>query len=260
MNNTVKLRNTLHLAAEESGKILLKHFGKKYGISSKVVATNLVTDVDHWSEARIISVIRKDFPDHSILTEESGSLQKDSPYQWIIDPIDGTVNYAHGIPLTCVSIALEKAGEVIMGVVFNPFSGEYFFAAKGKGAFLNGRRISVSKTRDVQRSLLVTGFPYNSGTFRPDPVRVFRKFIKENIPIRRLGSAALDLCWTACGRFDGFWEYNLNAWDVAAGSLILTEAGGKLSTLSGRKYSIYMKEILATNGGIHNGMLRVINK
>lgn len=254
-----KLKQTLTEAAYESGKILSKNFGGKYKISSKVVVSNLVTEIDHRSEKKIISVIRKNFPDHSILTEESGKLSKDSEYQWIIDPIDGTVNYAHGIPLTCVSIAIEKNGDVIMGVVYNPMGGEYFFAEKGKGAYLNGKKILVSKNSSIEKSLLVTGFPYNSSTFKPNPADLFKKFLMMNVPIRRLGSAALDLCWTACGRFDGFWEYNLNAWDVAAGKLILEEAGGRLSNFEGKKYSIYMKEILATNGKIHKNMLGLIN-
>jgi myo-inositol-1(or 4)-monophosphatase len=255
----LKLKQTLTEAAYESGKILSKNFGGKYKISSKVIVSNLVTEIDHRSEKKIISVIRKNFPDHSILTEESGKLSKDSEYQWIIDPIDGTVNYAHGIPLTCVSIAIEKNGEVIMGVVYNPMGGEYFFAEKGKGAYLNGKKILVSKNSSIEKSLLVTGFPYNSSTFKPNPADLFKKFLMMNVPIRRLGSAALDLCWTACGRFDGFWEYNLNAWDVAAGKLILEEAGGRLSNFEGKKYSIYMKEILATNGKIHKNILGVIN-
>jgi myo-inositol-1(or 4)-monophosphatase len=255
----LKLKQTLTEAAYESGKILSKNFGGKYKISSKVIVSNLVTEIDHRSEKKIISVIRKNFPDHSILTEESGKLSKDSEYQWIIDPIDGTVNYAHGIPLTCVSIAIEKNGDVIMGVVYNPMGCEYFFAEKGKGAYLNGKKILVSKNSSIEKSLLVTGFPYNSSTFKPNPADLFKKFLMMNVPIRRLGSAALDLCWTACGRFDGFWEYNLNAWDVAAGKLILEEAGGRLSNFEGKKYSIYMKEILATNGKIHKNMLGVIN-
>ena len=187
------------------------------------------------------------FPDHYILSEEAGALVMDSNYKWIIDPIDGTVNYAHSIPLTCVSIAVEKSGEVILGAVYNPISGEFFFAEKGNGALLNDEKISVSDCEELERSLLVTGFPYNSSGYKPDPVSVFRKFIMKDLPIRRLGSAALDLCWTACGRFEGFWEYNLNAWDVAAGVLILEEAGGIVTNLSGEGYSIYGKEILAVN-------------
>lgn len=253
------LRDTLEEAAKESGKILLKKFGKKFGILSKGVISNLVTEVDHLSEKKIISVIRRDFPGHEILTEESGELSSESEYKWIIDPIDGTVNYAHGIPLTCVSIAVSRGDELLLGAVFNPISGEYFSAERGRGAYLNGRKIHVSTNSDIRRSLLVTGFPYDSGRFRPDPVKLFRKFIKLDIPVRRLGSAALDLCWTACGRFDAFWEYNLNPWDVAAGVLILKEAGGKVSNFRGGKYSIYMKEILASNGSVHKSMMEIIS-
>ncbi len=253
------MKNTLIKAALESGKILKENFGGKYKISSKEVESNLVTEIDKKSEIKIFEIIKRDFPDHYILSEEAGALKQESEFKWIIDPIDGTVNYAHSIPLTCVSIAVEKNGEVIMGVVFNPLSEEFFFSEKGKGAFLNDKRISVSGCKDLGKSLLVTGFPYNSSRFNPDPVSIFKKFIMKDIPIRRLGSAALDLCWTACGRFEGFWEYNLNAWDVAAGFLILTEAGGLVTDLSGEKYSIYGKEILAVNNSsIQKAMLDVI--
>lgn len=252
------IKNTLLKAANEAGKILKENFGGNFKISSKDVVSNLVTEIDKQSEEKIFEIIKQDFPDHYILSEEAGALEKDSEYKWIIDPIDGTVNYAHSIPLTCVSIAVEKNEEVIMGVVYNPLSGEFFFAEKNGGAFLNDKKISVSKTSELDRSLLVTGFPYNSSTYKPDPVSVFKKFIMKNVPIRRLGSAALDLCWTACGRFEGFWEYNLNAWDVAAGYLILLEAGGKVTKFKGEKYSIYGKEILATNGLIHQQMLDVL--
>ncbi len=239
------MKNTLLKAAAEAGRILKENFEGNYKISSKDVVSNLVTEIDKKSEDKIIEIIKKDFPGHYILSEEAGAIVQESEYKWIIDPIDGTVNYAHSIPLTCVSIALERRGEVIMGVVFNPMSNEFFFSEKGEGAFLNENKISVSENTDIKRALLVTGFPYNSSRFKPDPVSVFKKFILNDIPIRRLGSAALDLCWTACGRFDGFWEYNLNAWDVAAGYLILKEAGGMLSDLKGGDFSIYGKEILA---------------
>ncbi|MDZ4711563.1 MAG: inositol monophosphatase family protein [bacterium] len=252
------IKNTLLKAANEAGKILKENFGGSFKISSKDVVSNLVTEIDKQSEEKIFEIIKKDFPGHYILSEEAGALAQDSEYKWIIDPIDGTVNYAHSIPLTCVSIAVEKNEEVIMGVVYNPLSGEFFFAEKNAGAFLNDKKISVSKTSELDRSLLVTGFPYDSSTYTPDPVSVFKKFIMKNVPIRRLGSAALDLCWTACGRFEGFWEYNLNAWDVAAGYLILLESGGKVTKFKGEKYSIYGKEILATNGLIHQQMLNVL--
>lgn len=253
------MKNTLITAALEAGKILKENFGGNYKVSSKDVVSNLVTEIDQRSEDKIFEIIKKDFPGHYILSEEAGALIQDSEYKWLIDPIDGTVNYAHSIPLTCVSIALEKNGEVIMGAVYNPMSGEFFFGEQNNGAFLNDVKISVSKAEDLKRSLLVTGFPYNSSSYKPDPVGVFKKFLMLDVPIRRLGSAALDLCWTACGRFEGFWEYNLNAWDVAAGYIILKEAGGMVTNFKGEKYSIYGHEILAANNPvIHKAMLNVI--
>ena len=254
------MKNTLIKAAVESGKILKENFGGIYKISSKEVLSNLVTEIDKRSEEKIFEIIRKDFPGHYILSEEAGAIKQESDFKLIIDPIDGTVNYAHSIPLTCVSISVEKKGEIILGVVFNPISGEFFFSEKGKGSFLNDVNISVSKADDLRKSLVVTGFPYDSSSFKPDPFIIFKKFLMLDVPIRRLGSAALDLCWTACGRFEGFWEYNLNAWDVAAGYLILTEAGGKVTDFKGGKYSVYGKQILATNGLIHDQMLEVISE
>lgn len=253
------MKNTLIKAATEAGKILKENFGGDFKISSKDVVSNLVTEIDQKSEDKIIEIIKNDFPLHDIITEEAGAIYQESDFKWIIDPIDGTVNYAHGIPLTCVSIGLEKKGEIIMGVVFNPVSNEFFFSEKGKGAFLNDKKISVSGNNDVKKSLLVTGFPYDSSSYKPDPVTIFKKFMMLDIPIRRLGSAALDLCWTACGRFEGFWEYNLNAWDVAAGFLILEEAGGKVTNFKNEKFSVYGKQILATNELIHDQMLEIIN-
>ncbi|MBP9191554.1 MAG: inositol monophosphatase [Ignavibacteria bacterium] len=255
------MKNTLIKAALESGKILKENFGSNFKISSKDVVSNLVTEIDKKSEERIFDIIRQDFPGHYILSEEAGALVQESEYKWIIDPIDGTVNYAHAIPLTCVSIALEKNGVVILGAVHNPISGEFFFAEKDNGASLNDEEISVSDCTEFGRSLLVTGFPYDSSSYKPDPVEIFKKFIMLDMPIRRLGSAALDLCWTACGRFEAFWEYNLNAWDVAAGALILEEAGGLITDLSGKDFSVYGKELLAVNNSvIQKAMLDVINE
>ncbi len=252
------MKSTVINAAREAGKILKENFGGDFKIESKDVISNLVTEIDKLSEKKIIEIIKKDHPGHYILSEEAGALIQDSEYKWLIDPIDGTVNYAHGIPITCVSIALEKNGEIILGAVYNPISEEFFFSEKGEGAFLNDKKISVSKENELGRSLLVTGFPYNSGTFKPNPADTFKKFLMKDLPIRRLGSAAIDLCWTACGRFEAFWEYNLNAWDVAAGFLILTEAGGRVTNFKGIDFSVYGKEILATNGHVHEDMMEVL--
>jgi myo-inositol-1(or 4)-monophosphatase len=185
------------------------------------------------------------------MSEEIGEVITASPYKWIIDPLDGTVNFAHGIPICCISIGLEAHGELIMGCVFNPFMNELFFAEKGKGAFLNGKPITISKKAELESACLVTGFPYRWAKIDIDPIPVFERFIRKGLPVRRLGSAAIDLCWVACGRFDGFWEYNLNPWDIAAGYLIVEEAGGRISDFKGVARSVYQKETLATNGLIH---------
>lgn len=254
------MKNILIKAALEAGKILQENFGGKFRVSSKDVVSNLVTEIDKKSEDKIFEIIKENFPSHYILSEEAGAVIQDSEYKWLIDPIDGTVNYAHSIPITCVSIALEKKGEVILGAVYNPFMNEFFFAEKDNGAYLNDVKISVSKNTDIKKALLVTGFPYDSSSYKPDPVAVFKKFIQNDVPIRRLGSAAIDLCWTACGRFDSFWEFNLNAWDVAAGYLIVKEAGGLVTKFEGGKYSIYDKEILAaSNRQIQKQMMEIIN-
>lgn len=254
------MKNTLYRALEESGKILKEYFDKDFKIESKDSISNLVTEVDKRSESRIIEVIRSNFPGHNILSEEIGALDTSSDVKWIIDPIDGTINYAHGIPICCVSIGVEVAGEIVMGGIFNPFGNELFFAEKGKGSFLNEKKIQVSKENNFAKSLLVTGFPYNTSSNKNKPVEVFAAIVNKDIPVRRLGSAALDICWTACGRFDGFWEYNLNAWDVAAGYIILTEAGGIVTDFNGGKYSVYNKEILATNGLIHEEIIEIIKE
>jgi myo-inositol-1(or 4)-monophosphatase len=254
------MKNILYKAALEAGKILKEYFEKDYGIESKDIISNLVTEVDKKSESKIIEIIKSEFPEHNILSEEIGAINTSSNVKWIIDPIDGTINYAHRIPLCCVSIGIEVEGQVIMGLVYNPLSGEQFFSEKGKGAFLNNKKINVSKQSNLKSALLVTGFPYDTGNNPNNPVSIFSKFVNMDIPVRRLGSAALDLCWTACGRFDGFWEYNLNPWDVAAGYLIVNESGGNVTGFKNNKYSIYEKEILATNGLLHNAMLEVIRK
>lgn len=254
------MKNTLFKAAIEAGKIIRDYFQKPITIESKDIISNLVTEVDKLSEELIISIIKKEFPSHAIVSEEIGELSSSSDCKWIIDPIDGTINYAHKIPICCVSIGIEKQGEIIMGIVYNPIDGEMFFAEKGAGASLNDKSIKVSKETNLRKSLLVTGFPYNTSQSPEGPIGSFAEFLKMNIPIRRLGSAALDLCWTACGRFDGFWEFNLNPWDTAAGYLIVQEAGGKVTDFKNEKYSIYKKQILATNGLIHNNMLEVIQK
>ena len=230
-----------------------------FKISNKEGVNNLVTEADHASEKAIIDVIKKDFPDHFILSEECGASGIESEYKWIIDPIDGTVNFANGIPICCVSIGLEHNGQMILGAVYNPNMNEFFFAEKGMGATLNEKKISVSEKKEVITSCLVTGFPYTYLDEPNGPIQVFEKLIRQGIPVRRLGSAAIDLCWVAAGRFDGFYEHKLSAWDSAAGFLIVEEAGGKVTDFKGDYYSPYQPHILATNGKIHDELLKYVN-
>ena len=254
------LKEVLIEAAREAGKIIHSYFEGTFIIENKEGINNLVTEVDKLSETCIIDIIRKNFPSHAIISEEIGELKKDSPYQWIIDPIDGTVNFAHSIPICCVSIAIKHNDDLLLGVVYNPIMNEFFFAEKDKGAFLNDRPIKVSKKSDFKKACLVTGFPYRWAYDAAHPIKVFERFVLEGLPVRRLGSAAIDLCWVACGRFDGFWEYNLNSWDLAAGYLIVQEAGGRITNFDGAPYSVFDKETLATNGLIHDEMLQLIKK
>ena len=253
------LRSTLLEATQAGATEILRFFQKSFTISNKEGVNNLVTEADHASEKAILSVIQKKFPDHQILAEESGKLVQDSTYKWIIDPIDGTVNFAQGIPLNCVSIGIEYAGEIILGAVYNPHLNEFFVAEKGKGATLNENPIRVSDKTETIKSCLVTGFPYTYINETNGPIEVFERFVRKGVSVRRLGSAAIDLCWVACGRLDGFFEQKLEPWDSAAGYLIVEEAGGKVTDFTGQKYSVYQHKILATNGKIHGEMLEVIN-
>ena len=247
-------------ATKEAGKIILQYFDGVFKIDHKEGINNLVTEVDKHAEDKIISIIKDHFPLHTIISEEVGELLQVSDYQWLIDPIDGTVNFAHGVPICCVSIGLLYNKEIVLGAVYNPMMNELFFAEKGKGATLNGKPISVSLKSNFKKACLVTGFPYAWPDSYEHPIKVFERFILEGLPIRRLGSAALDLCWVACGRFDGFWEYNLSSWDVAAGYLIVQEAGGRITNFEGERYNVFEKQTLATNGRIHAEMLSIIRK
>lgn len=234
-------------------------FNGNFKISNKEGFNNLVTEVDTAAEKLIMDTIKKQFPEHYILSEESGEHIMDSEYKWIIDPIDGTVNFANGIPLCCVSIGVEKAGEMVLGAVYNPFLDEMFFAEKGGGATLNGKKLHVTEKDNVATSCLVTGFPYSYLDEPNGPLVVFEKLIRIGVPVRRLGSAAIDLCWVAAGRFDGFYEHKLNAWDSAAGFLMVEEAGGRVTDFAGNDYSPYQPHIVATNGKLHNELLDYIN-
>jgi myo-inositol-1(or 4)-monophosphatase len=252
-------KDTLLKAIAAAGELIRTHFNGPFSIEHKEGVNNLVTEIDRLAEEAIICIIQADFPDHSIMGEEGGAQDKGGEYQWIIDPIDGTVNFAHGIPLCCVSIGLKKGGKMLLGAVYNPMMNELFFAEQGKGAFLNDQPIRVSAKSDFSHACLVTGFPYQWPDTAEHPIKTFERLVLQGLPVRRLGSAAIDLCWVACGRFDGFWEYNLNAWDVAAGYLIVTEAGGKVTDFDGNPYDVYGRQTLATNGLIHEDLRRAIN-
>ncbi len=237
------------IQTERSGDIGKIEFKGKFDV---------VTEVDTLCEQEVIRTIRKRFPDHQFLAEESGaSADADSPSKWIIDPLDGTINYAHGFPFYCVSIGLEHEGEVIVGVVYCPRMDELFVAEKGKGATLNGEPLSVSTIPRLKDSLLVTGFTPQVAHSKENNLDHFSHFMRACQALRRPGSAAMDLCYTAAGRFEGFWELRLHAWDVAAGKLIVEEAGGTVTRLNGEPLTVYDREILATNGLVHEEMVRV---
>ena len=253
------IKNTLLKATEAGAKELVRFFNGDFKITNKEGINNPVTEADHASEKAIFEVIKNDFPDHFILSEEAGEIKMDSEYKWIIDPIDGTINFANGIPICCVSIGVEHKGKVIMGAVYNPLMNEFYVAEKGLGATLNNKKIAVSNKTEVVNSCLVTGFPYTYLDTPNGPLQVFEKLIRKGVPVRRLGSAAIDLCWVAAGRFDGFYEHKLQAWDSAAGFLMVEEAGGKVTDYEGNYYDVYQPHILATNGKIHKEMLGIIN-
>jgi len=244
-------------AAVSAGNLLKEGWGKVHSIGRKRNFRELVTEFDQRAEELIIKTIKVQYPDHSILAEERPMEISNSAYKWIIDPLDGTTNYAHGYPLFCLSIALEHNEEIVIGVVYNPILNELFIAQKEQGATLNGRPISVSATKTLRESLLATGFPYRLEGIKEN-MRYFENFIFQAQAVRGDGSAALDLCYLAMGRFDGLWELDLKPWDVAAGALIVAEAGGIVTDLSGGRFNIYGKEILASNGHIHQEMVQVL--
>ncbi len=247
-------------AAREAGKIQKRHLGKIHSIRFKG-EINLVTEVDQMCEDKVIGILAKQFPDHEILAEESGLLKakNNNRYKWFIDPLDGTTNYAHGYPVFCVSIGLAFRNQVILGVVYDPTRNELFWAEKGKGARLNGKKIRVSPTGLLKRSLLSTGFAYNLKTETDNNFTHFANFLLHAQAVRRDGAAAIDLCYVACGRDCGFWELDLKPWDTAAASLILREAGGRVSTFSGGPFDLYGREIVASHGKIHRDMVKILH-
>jgi myo-inositol-1(or 4)-monophosphatase len=248
-------------AAKEAGKFLKRSLGNVRNIQLKAgQEKNLVTEVDKRSEDIIIKIIKQHFPHHDILAEESGSRKgASSDYRWVIDPLDGTTNFTHGFPVFCVSIAVEHNGKIIAGVIYDPNFDELFTSERGNGAFLNAKRITVSTRKTLTQSMLVTGFPYNITENPNNAVEHFVSFLMKAQAVRRMGSAAIDLAYVAAGRYEGFWEVALNPWDMAAGALLVEEAGGTITDFKGDGFSIYKPEVLASNGIVHREMMEVLS-
>ena len=255
-------------AAREAGDFAHQVQIEELQISTKTNDMDIVTQIDSRNEQTIRDKVRAKYPDHVFLGEELGSSETPPPFQgggrgvvkWIIDPIDGTVNFAHGMPIWCVSIGVEVNGIVECGAIYNPNLREMFTVQRGKGAFVNGRRISVSKNSDPSKSLFVTGFPYNVNENPESVIEQFTKFLRKGFLIRRLGSAALDLAYVACGRFEGFWEIGLSPWDTSAGQLMVREAGGTITHYDGTDYNIYKRSVIATNGLYHEMISKIIHE
>lgn len=245
--------------AKEAGSVIREGFGKSVKIGYKTGDNNLVTEIDTASEKVITDFIRKKYPSHSILAEEGSGEQKDSEYLWVIDPLDGTTNFAHGLPIFSVSIGLQKNGETIDGVIYDVMRDIIFSAELGAGSEADSEKLTVSSNDNLSHSMLVTGFPYNK---KENPDKLFERFIalaKTARGVRRLGSAAIDFCYLASGVFDGFWEVHLHPWDICAGKLIVEEAGGLVTDFQGNKTNIFTKRILSTNGKIHDQIINVMN-
>jgi myo-inositol-1(or 4)-monophosphatase len=245
----------LEMLARKAGAILRDGYSKEHKVDYKGVI-DLVTEVDHQSEAFLLGEVQRDFPSHHIFSEESGVIHGNNEHVWYIDPLDGTVNYAHQVPIFCVSIAYASKGVLTLGAVYDPMRDEMFLAEREKGATLNGQALRVSFTTDLQKSLLVTGFPYDAWNTKQDNFDNFVKFAKMTQGVRRLGSAALDLCYVAAGRFDGFWELALKPWDVAAGGLVCQEAGARITNVKGEAdYISPPQSVVAATPGIQARML-----
>lgn len=259
VNDWGKIMKVAEKLARDAGRIQLAKWGKKLDIRWKS-PTNPVTEVDKACEALILKGIRRAFPGHSILGEETGSHgDKDAEVAWIVDPLDGTVNYSHGLPLFSVSIGVRQRGKAMVGVVNAPVMKEFYVAQAGQGATLNGRPIRVSRQSRPMEALMVSGFAYDAKA-TGENVPEWLAFMLRAQALRRLGCATLDYCWTACGRFEAFWEYGLNAWDSAAAELIVREAGGKVTNLAGKPFDIFKPGVLASNGLLHSHCLETLKQ
>lgn len=250
--------NDIIQIAKEAGEIIREGYGKNFQIEFKSGENNLVTEIDKKSERVIIDFIQKNYSTHSVLSEERGELRKESEYLWVIDPLDGTSNFAHGLPIFSVSIGLQKNNEIIAGVVYDVMQNILYSAELGAGSFANEKKISVSRQSILSQSMLVTGFPYN---VKVNPEKAFERFevlTKNARAVRRLGSAAIDFCYVASGVFEGFWEVYLHPWDICAGKLLVEEAGGFVTNFEGHKIDLYSKKILASNSLVHNEMIKLL--
>ena len=246
--------------ARAAGNLLRRELLGPRRIVYKDSPTNLVTEMDARAEALIVDALLAAFPDDAILAEERGAQAGRSGRRWIIDPLDGTTNYAHGLPAYAVSIALEVAGRVELGVIYDPSHEELYVAERGGGAFCNDARLAVSSTDTLDRALLTTGFPYDIRVNPDNNLREYAVFATRSRAVRRLGSAVIDLAWVACGRYDGFWELRLGPWDVAAGGLLVEEAGGRLTSITGGPIDLDTPTLLASNGRVHDAMLAILEE
>lgn len=254
-----KILETAIEAAREAGDYILEAMSDLRQVDYKGRA-DLVTNVDRGSEAIIIERIAKVFPEHAVLAEETGDNRRDSAWRWVVDPIDGTTNFVHGYPFFCISIAVQQHRQTVAAVVFDPVHDEMFTAVRGQGACLNGVPLRVSRTAELATSLVATGFPYALGEHWQRSMDYFELFYRHTHGVRRDGAAALDLCYVAAGRFDGFWEYDLKPWDVAAGLLLVTEAGGRVTDFAGHPSDPGDGQLVASNGAIHDAMLALLEE
>jgi len=244
-------------AAKAAALIHQTNLGSELGIDTKSSETDLVTRVDQEAEAAIRRIISRSYPDHVVLGEEQGQSTGGASHRWIVDPLDGTLNYAHGFPFYCVSIALEIDGVVQVGVVLDSVRGELFTAVRGGGSYCNGAPINVTRETVLRKAMLATGFAYDEAAVLVN-LEIFKRIMPKARAVRRPGAAALDLCYVACGRLDGFWELKLNSWDVAAGALIITEAGGRVTGGAGEAYDLNNPVLVASNGPLHEALLQTL--
>lgn len=248
----------IEFIAREAGEIIRKGFHESISIEYKTNLSNIVTNIDKAAEQKIISFVKQEFPGHGIIAEESGAQDAAAEYKWIIDPLDGTTNFAHKLPIFSVSIGIMKGKETIFGLVYDVIRDTVYKAEKGSGSFKNGKKINVSSNSDLRKSVLVTGFPYDIKKNPNNAIEKFNAFLLNSRAVRRLGSAAIDFCYVASGVFDGFWEVHLNPWDIAGGKLIVEEAGGLVTNFHGEKITPFSKQILATNKGVHKKMMNIL--